>query len=111
MCDIEFTVHPDIRAILAANPDIGETVLVTCLEVINNAIRHGKATQLSLTLDLIAIDMIVVTAVNNGSPVSTFTPGLGMSMFDELTVHWKLWSDESTTFIGYVAARQPTPGE
>ena len=111
MCDIDFNVNPEVRTLLGANPDIGETVLVTCLEVINNAIRHGKATELCLKLDLISSDMITITAVNNGAPLSTFTSGLGMSMFDELTVHWKLSSDEATTFVGYIAARQPTGGE
>lgn len=106
MCSIDFTMDDNIKQFLASDPDIGEAVLVTTLEVINNAIRHGKATSMTVTIDLTAVDLIRIVAVNNGEPIGTPTPGLGMSMFDELTAYWTIVGDESTTFTGYIAARR-----
>ncbi|MFM6967593.1 MAG: hypothetical protein ACKOWN_01510 [Microbacteriaceae bacterium] len=105
MCTISFSLNPDVEQILARDPDIGEAVLLTSLEVINNAIRHGKATELSLTIDLTAVDLIRIVGVNNGKPLGTPTPGLGMSIFDELTAYWTITGEEATTFTGYIAAR------
>lgn len=105
MCAISFSLDADVERLLASDPDIGEAVLVTSLEIINNAIRHGKATEMSLTIDLTAVDLIRIVGVNNGEPLGTPTPGLGMSMFDELTAYWTITGDETTTFTGYIAAR------
>lgn len=108
MCEIDFTIDSSARERIAADADLGETVLVTCLEIINNAIRHGKATSMSLAITTASFDMIRVDAANNGTAVGEHQPGLGMSMFDELTVHWNLASGEGTTFTGHIASRPPT---
>ncbi len=107
MCAIDFSLDESVETLLARDPDIGETVLVTSLEIINNAIRHGKATSLTLSICRSSFDLIKIQATNNGHAISNYEPGLGMSMFDELTVNWSLTSDDVTTFTGYIAARQP----
>lgn len=106
MCAIDITLDPDVERLMESDPDVGEAVLVTSLEVINNAIRHGKATVLSLQIDLNNFDLIRIVGTNNGIALDTHTPGLGMSTFDELTAYWSIASDEKTTFTGYIAARQ-----
>jgi signal transduction histidine kinase len=107
MCAINFALDVAVESLMDNDPDVGEAVLVTSLEVINNAIRHGKATVLSLEIDLASVDLIRIVGTNNGVVLNNHTPGLGMSMFDELTAYWSLSSDEDTTFTGYIAARQP----
>lgn len=112
MCTIDFAVDDTVEELLRSDPDVGEAVLVTCLEIINNAIRHGKATRLCLTISRVSFDMLKVVGVNNGAPVGDFHPGLGMSMFDELTVQWSIATVESdTTFTAYIAARNSEGAE
>lgn len=107
MCSIELTVDERVSELVDADSEIGEAVLVICLEMINNAIRHGKATVISVAIELASFDVIRITERNNGSPVATTVPGLGMASFDELTVHWSLDSDDSaTTVVAYIAARR-----
>ncbi|MEN9740741.1 MAG: hypothetical protein RLZ72_1007 [Actinomycetota bacterium] len=109
MCEVDFTVGDGVDDALASNPDVGETVLVTSLEIINNAIRHGRATQLCLSIERASEDMLTVTGKNNGEPLGDYQPGLGMSMFDELAVHWSMAStDDLTTITAFIAARPAT---
>lgn len=107
MCDIDFTIDGSARERISTDAGLGETVLVTCLEIINNAIRHGKATSMALAITTASFDVIRIDAVNNGTDVGEHQPGLGMSMFDELTVHWSLSSGDRTTFTGHIASRPP----
>lgn len=106
MCTIDFTVDDTVEDLLRSDLNVGETVLVTCLEIINNAIRHGKATHLCLAISRVSFDMLKVVGINNGVAIDNFIPGLGMSMFDELTVQWSIATvDADTTFTAYIAAR------
>jgi glucose-6-phosphate-specific signal transduction histidine kinase len=98
-----------VESFLSARPDIGESVLVICLEIINNAIRHGKSQRITLSLSFTTDDLIAIHATNDGLPLSEFHAGLGMSMFDELTVQWSLESGDVTTFSGTIAARPSVP--
>lgn len=108
MCHIDCVVEDGVADMLGPGTDIGETVLVTCLELINNSIRHGKSTELRLTLERVSFDLIRVRGINNGTPLGDYTPGLGMSMFDELAVHWSVTSaDTETIFTAFIAARNP----
>ena len=111
MCQIDFSLDAEVERLMSLDPDVGEAVLVTSLEVISNAIRHGKATTMTLAITLASVDLIRIVGTNNGAAVATPSPGLGMSMFDELTAYWSLESDDHTTFTGYIAARQPASSE
>lgn len=107
MCSIDFALDATVESLLERDSDLAETVLVTSLEIINNAIRHGKATRMTLSITPASRDLIRIEATNNGSALADVEPGLGMSMFDELTVQWSLATNGETTFMGYVAARAP----
>lgn len=111
MCPIDFTIGDGVESFLSARADIGESVLVICLEIINNAIRHGKSRRITLSLSFTTDDLIAIHATNDGLPLSEFHAGLGMSMFDELTVQWALESGEVTTFSGTIAARPSVPDQ
>ena len=106
MCEVDVEVDEAAADVLRREPEIGEAVLVLCLEIINNAIRHGKSNRMRLSVARISIDMLKITGSNNGEPLGEYSTGLGMSMFDELTVHWSAISDEAeTTVTAYIAAR------
>ncbi|MFM2412601.1 MAG: hypothetical protein RLZZ587_934 [Actinomycetota bacterium] len=107
MCTIDFSLDESVETMLHRDSDLAEAVLVTSLEIINNAIRHGKATRMTLSITSASRDLILIEATNNGIALADVEPGLGMSMFDELTVHWSLASNGATTFTGYIAAREP----
>lgn len=107
MCSIDFALDATVETLLERDSDLAETVLVTSLEIINNAIRHGKATRMTLSITPASRDLIRIEATNNGGALADVEPGLGMSMFDELTVQWSLATNGETTFTGYVAARAP----
>ena len=111
MCDISFDVGPGIEAELANDLDAAEALQTVVLEIISNAIRHGRATKITITARRNSPESILITAANNGTPFAiNRTPGLGMALYDELTAHWEIGTDhdEPVTLSAVIAARDAT---
>jgi len=105
MCEITLAIGEGVREQAALNPEASESLVVTCLEAINNAVRHGKATHIDVEITFAEMDVLRIVISSNGAPIESPTPGLGMTMYDDLTIEWSLSTELPTTFTGYISAR------
>ena len=105
MCEITLAIGEGVREQAALNPEASESLVVTCLEAINNAVRHGEATHIDVEITFAEMDVLRIVISSNGAPIESPTPGLGMTMYDDLTIEWSLSTELPTTFTGYISAR------
>jgi len=105
MCEITLAIGEGVREQAALNPEASESLVVTCLEAINNAVRHGEATHIDVEITFAEMDVLRIVISSNGAPIESPTPGLGMTMYDDLTIEWSLTTELPTTFTGYISAR------
>jgi hypothetical protein len=104
MCEISLTVEPDLLS--AVDAESAESVLIITAEMISNAIHHGTATSISIEIQQDSLDTIRIIAVNNGRELDAeHRPGLGMSLYDELSAEWQILPGTPVTVVALVAAR------
>jgi signal transduction histidine kinase len=104
MCEISLTVQPELLSTVDA--ETAESVLIVTSEMISNAVRHGTATSMSIEIHRDTPDTIRVHAVNNGRGLGDeHRPGLGMSLYDELSTEWQIPPGEPFTVVALIAAR------
>ena len=98
MCEISLTVQPELLSTVDA--EAAESVLIVTSEMISNAIRHGSATSMSIEIHRDSPETIRVHAVNNGRGLGDeHRPGLGMSLYDELSTEWQIPPGEPVTVV------------
>jgi signal transduction histidine kinase len=106
MCTITLDVGPGVWASTSVDHEAAEALHSVSLEMISNAIRHGHATEIAITMVRSTPETVTVTAVNNGTRVSVgHRAGLGMALYDELAAHWSLNNGDRVTVTAVVAAR------
>ena len=107
MCTITLDVGKEVWGSTSADPEAAEALHIVSLEMISNAIRHGHATEIAITMVRSTPETVTVTAVNNGTRVSdSHQAGLGMALFDELAAHWSLTNSHRVTMTAVIAARE-----
>lgn len=81
----------DISVVLPAFELLGETTLRSLVQLIEeavaNSIRHAKATDIKIS-GVLKADVLTITIVSNGNPITKGRAGLGTKMFNELTEEW-----------------------
>lgn len=108
MCDISLTISPGLLSTI--DGEAAESVLILTTEIISNAIRHGTATSMSIEIQRDSPDTIRIVATNNGLGFNeNHRPGLGMSLYDELSAEWHILEGEPVTIVALVAARGSLP--
>ncbi len=110
MCTITLDVGPEVWESASVDHESSEALHLVSLEMISNAIRHGHATEIAITMTRSTPETITVTAVNNGKHVSArHRAGLGMALYDELAAHWSLTNGDRVTMSAVIAARATDP--
>ena len=109
VCDIDVAISPEVVA--KVNRDL---TAVHCTneflkECINNAIKHGKATQIDIRAMLTDNGAVEVQVENNGQATELNQSGLGTRILDEITTSWhRLQTDQGTLVSGVIAVSQNT---
>jgi hypothetical protein len=67
-------------------------------EIVGNAFRHGRATQIEFDIRL-KNQRVSIFAKNNGSPVTESTIGLGTDLLNELTETWDIANDTDGVIV------------
>ena len=106
MCAISLELDDRVAIATANDPEVAESVLVVTLEMISNAIRHGHATTIDISIQRESEGTIRLIAINNGTLVgSDFSAGLGMALYDELCANWEIRDGTPVTVDALIAAR------
>lgn len=104
-CTVRWTVDHQTIRLLAQSPACAASAAEISRECVNNAIRHGGASEVWITIARSG-ECIMVTAVDNGSGVhGAAVDGLGSRMLDEVCVEWTRESGSGgTTVVAQLAS-------
>lgn len=87
----------DISVVLPPYEQLGETTLRSLVQLIEesiaNAIRHAQASDIKIS-GVLKENVLTISIISNGEPMSKGRAGLGTKMFNELTEEWS-YSAES----------------
>jgi two-component sensor histidine kinase len=62
-----------------------------CKEAVSNAVRHGEASSIVISIDRSSDELLIIEAADNGRGVSSDAiPGVGSRMLDDLTIDWSI---------------------
>jgi signal transduction histidine kinase len=113
-CEVHWTLGYRTVRILVESPSAAVSVAEIARESVGNAVRHGSATNVwitisepdeSLTSDLQPRDRIMVSVRDDGHGMDPdWKPGLGSQMLDELCLEWNRVSGLSGTYLNAVIA-------
>jgi len=90
-CDITFEIEAKVRDLLLADSNLAFCVNELSKEIAGNAFRHGGSDELHISIEASAESTVELIATSNGlPPASNPKPGVGMRMFDELSIAWSM---------------------
>jgi signal transduction histidine kinase len=79
-------------------------------EGVSNAIRHAKATKISVSGYRMGTDLHI-EILSDGSGMSAKNPGLGTKLFNELTSTWKFTKQGNLNLLKFTVRTIPIIGE
>ncbi len=90
-CDITFEIDETVRELLLADSNLAFCVNELSKEIVGNAFRHGGSSELHISIETSAESTVELIATSNGlPPASNPKPGVGLRMFDELSIAWSM---------------------
>ena len=106
-CTVHWTMDHKTVRLLVESPDAAASAAEIARECVTNAIKHGHAKDVWITIAKSG-DRVVVTAVDDGvSTGGTWQPGLGAKMLDEMCVSWRHESTDDGTRVEAEIATHP----
>ena len=102
VCDISTTIDDSAVVEVESDPVLRACVTDVVTDAVSNAVRHGNAKSISISVTQ-DDNLIIVTVIDNGK--STSAPrgsGLGSALLDECASNWSLTSSE----IGHTLTAQ-----
>lgn len=91
LCKIELDMSGEVETTLKQDPTCVETLLEIAREACSNAIRHGSAENIHLTLELLGTDLVKLTVRNDGTKIdSQARRGVGSAYLDDCSYSHEL---------------------
>lgn len=87
--DIDLHLHDDARAALGANPAARVGAADVVAEALTNALRHGGARRVDVTITLHG-PAVIVLVTDDGQLEPAGTPGMGSRLYDDASHEWSL---------------------
>jgi signal transduction histidine kinase len=89
--EISIEIPDDLEAAIAKQPLASEALIEISREFITNAIKHGKASRVSLKVSRLDGARIAIEVVDDGQGVPPGAkPGFGSKILSELSLVWRL---------------------
>ena len=90
-CDIQLSLEAGAEEALAQSSVTAECTLETVREAISNAIKHGSAKQINVSIETLNSNLLKVTVDNDGTSAhDDFVVGYGSQLLNEITHSWSL---------------------
>lgn len=105
LATVTWRVNPVAAACLDRDPLCTQALADLATEAVSNAVRHGKATQVDVNVDIEADELICLRVVDDGSVPDSEGAGLGTVLLTRCTYDWLLGRDPTT-----LTARLPCAG-
>ena len=110
ICEIKFELSERAMRSLKRDANARMCVNEICKEAVSNAVRHGEAKKIKISIDRSQDELLTIDVADDGRGFWGSTkPGVGSRMFDDLTIDWSLSNNRS---IGrtLLQARLPLSG-
>ena len=98
VCAIEWSLTPTAEDLLETHPLTAQCAGEIAREAVNNAIRHGRATEIMCDVSSDGTTAIIVVS-DSGTGAHQNARGLGMAMYDHLCKEWALESTPQGTVL------------
>ena len=108
VCDIDIVVNPQVAIELTKDLDAAHCVNEFVKECTNNAIKHGKATEIEVLVTPLSDTRIEVRVANNGQYLSENQAGLGTRILAEITTEWNRERTPTGTLVTGTIALIPS---
>lgn len=106
--DLTATASPAARAALQRDPLCRTSITEIVTEAVSNAVRHGRATRVEITVEAEGEDVVDLTISDNGTPNPEWQRrGLGSALYDEASISWAIRRTEDGTTL---TLQVPTTG-
>lgn len=91
ICEIKFDISERANRSLQRDANARMCVNEICKEAVSNAVRHGEAKRITISIDRSADELLVIEVADDGRGFWGSTKaGVGSRMFDDLTVDWSI---------------------
>ena len=96
--DISIEIPQDLETAITRQPLTSEALIEISREFITNAIKHGKASKVSLTVSRLDDLRIAIKVVDDGQGLPPGAkPGFGSKLLSELSLVWRQTREGDTT--------------
>lgn len=92
ICEIDISISPESIKQLDADVILRSCFIDIVTEAVSNAIRHGEANKVSITVMVEDRNVILDIRDNGVAVLSVNAPGLGSTQLDDCTLSWTLQS-------------------
>jgi hypothetical protein len=97
-CSVRWTLDYRTLRRLVDFPVAASCVAEITRECVGNAIRHGHATEVWITITE-SVDRITLISLDNGTVETDWTPGMGSNMLSEMCMSWTHSTDPKGTRV------------
>jgi signal transduction histidine kinase len=88
VCNIDIAISAQLVSSINLDPSATYCVNEFLKECVNNAIKHGQATDIEISITQLKPEAIEIVVVNNGQSSDPGPTGLGTRILDEITATW-----------------------
>lgn len=91
-CLVEWIIADGLAAYLESDTDTTTCLVEIVSEGVSNAIRHGKARNVSVKFSLEDQAFVSIEVLDDGIGLaSNINPGLGSALLDQICISWRRW--------------------
>ena len=88
VCTVEVSIDDELFDLISANQVTSHCINEIVRESVTNAIRHGKAGLVEISIQDLNDGSIQIEVKNNGETNLLGSPGVGSQILDEITMNW-----------------------
>ena len=108
VCKVEVSIDDELFDLISANQVTSHCTNEIVKESVTNAIRHGKARSVEISIQDLNDGSIQIEVNNNGETNLLGSPGVGSQILDEITMNWsRELTDTGVRLVARVAANSP----
>lgn len=107
VCDVRGEVSAQARSRIAGDEVCAATVVEILTEATWNSVHHGRASQVTASVDLVDSLRLRLRVRDNGRAEAAVAPGLGTQVLDEVCTEWARASDAEGTVLTAILPIRP----
>jgi signal transduction histidine kinase len=88
VCKVEVSIEEELFDLISANQVTSHCINEIVKESVTNAVRHGKAGLVEISIQDLNDGSIQIEVKNNGETNLLGSPGVGSQILDEITMNW-----------------------